>query len=100
VLHGFTARSSSATAKLSLFSFSDRERFTERVGVSLDIEEDAPKDMMAAIARGAMLPGRDGDGCCGMFPGHNALRGDGGTCLGDAVEINVGNDFLDTIERL
>jgi hypothetical protein len=49
---------------LSLFSFSDRERFAESVGVPLDVEEDAPKDMMAAIARG------DGDGYDGMFPGR------------------------------
>jgi hypothetical protein len=85
---------------LSLFSFSNRERFTERVGVLLDIEEDTPKDMMAAIVGGAMLPGRDSDGCCGMFPGRDALHGDGGICLGNAMEIDVGNDFLDTTERL
>jgi hypothetical protein len=31
-------------------SFSERERFAERVGVPLDVEEEAPNDMVAMAA--------------------------------------------------
>jgi hypothetical protein len=35
------------TKKLSRLSFSERERFAERVGVPPEEEEEAPSDMMA-----------------------------------------------------
>jgi hypothetical protein len=38
------------TKKLSRLSFSERERFAERVGVPLDVEEEAPNDMVAMAA--------------------------------------------------
>jgi hypothetical protein len=38
------------TKKLCRLSFLERERFAERVGVPLDVEEEAPNDMVAMAA--------------------------------------------------
>jgi hypothetical protein len=61
---------------LSLLSFSERERFAEREGRPLDVEEEAPNDMIPRLDRAAIT--EDGHGEISTIWWRNVGDDDGG----------------------